>query len=39
MAKGYAAIENNLFFMPKTRMLFGDGKTTMQKLVAEIKNL
>lgn len=39
MAKGYAAIENNLFFMPKTRMLFGDAKSTMQKLVSEIKNL
>ena len=39
MAKGYAAIENNLFFLPKTRMLFGDAKSSMQKLVAEIKNL
>ena len=39
MAKGYAAIENNLFFMPKTRMLFGDAKTTLQKLITEIKNL
>ena len=39
MAKGYAAIENNLFFMPKTRMLFGDAKQTLQKLIAEIKNL
>ena len=39
MAKGYAAIENNLFFMPKTRMLFGDAKSTLQKLIAEIKNL
>ncbi len=39
MAKGYAAIENNLFFMPKSRMLFGDAKATLQKLLAEIKNL
>jgi len=39
MAKGYAAIENNLFFLPKTRMLFGDAKSTLQKLIAEIKNL
>lgn len=39
MAKGYAAIENNLFYHPKTRMLFGDAKSTLQKLVAEIKNL
>lgn len=39
MAKGYAAIENNLFFLPKSRMLFGDAKATMQKLVTEIKSL
>ena len=39
MAKGYAAIENNLFYHPRTRMLFGDAKATMQKLVSEIKNL
>lgn len=39
MAKGYAAIENNLFFHVKNRMLFGDAKSTMQKLIAEIKNL
>jgi NAD(P) transhydrogenase subunit beta len=39
MAKGYAAIENNLFFLPKSRMLFGDAKATLQKLVSEIKNL
>jgi H+-translocating NAD(P) transhydrogenase subunit beta len=39
MAKGYAAIENNLFFHARTRMLFGDAKSTLQKLVAEIKNL
>ena len=39
MAKGYAAIENNLFYHPRTRMLFGDAKASMQKLVAEIKNL
>jgi H+-translocating NAD(P) transhydrogenase subunit beta len=39
MAKGYAAIENNLFFHPRTRMLFGDAKSSMQKLIAEIKSL
>jgi H+-translocating NAD(P) transhydrogenase subunit beta len=39
MAKGYAAIENNLFYHPRTRMLFGDAKATLQKLIAEIKNL
>jgi NAD(P) transhydrogenase subunit beta len=39
MAKGYAAIENKLFYQPKTRMLFGDAKLSMQKLITEIKSL
>ncbi len=39
MGKGYAAIENYLFYNDKTRMLFGNAKETLQKLVAEIKNL
>jgi NAD(P) transhydrogenase subunit beta len=39
MAKGYAAIENNLFYHQRTRMLFGDAKSSLQKLVSEIKNL
>lgn len=39
MGKGYAAIENMLFFNDKTRMLFGDAKATLQKLVSDIKSL
>ncbi|MBN1598547.1 MAG: NAD(P)(+) transhydrogenase (Re/Si-specific) subunit beta [Bacteroidales bacterium] len=39
MGKGYAAIENYLFYGDKTRMLFGNAKDSLQKLVAEIKNL
>ena len=39
MGKGYAAIENMLFFNDRTRMLFGDAKITLQALVNEIKNL
>jgi len=39
MGKGYAAIENYLFFDDKTRMLFGNAKDTLQKLVTEIKSL
>jgi NAD(P) transhydrogenase subunit beta len=39
MAKGYAAISNNLFYHPRNSMLFGDAKATLQKLIAEIKNL
>lgn len=37
--KGYAGIENYLFFNDKTRMLFGNAKDTLQKLVSEIKEL
>lgn len=39
MKPGYAGIENELFFHPKTSMLFGDAKAALQKLVAEIKAL
>jgi NAD(P) transhydrogenase subunit beta len=39
MGKGYAAIENMLFFNDKTRMLFGDAKGTLQNLVNEVKAL
>jgi NAD(P) transhydrogenase subunit beta len=39
MGKGYAAIENFLFFNPKTRMLFGHAKQSIQKLIEEIKSL
>ncbi|MCC6726964.1 MAG: NAD(P)(+) transhydrogenase (Re/Si-specific) subunit beta [Saprospiraceae bacterium] len=37
MRSGYAGIENPLFFHAKTKMLFGDAKETLQKLVAEVK--
>lgn len=39
MGKGYAGIENALFFDDKTRMLFGNAKDSLQSLVAEIKEL
>ena len=39
MNPGYAGIENELFFQPKSSMLFGDAKTVLQKLVTEIKTL
>ncbi len=39
MGKGYAGIENALFFNEKTRMLFGDAKNSIQKLVSEIKSI
>jgi len=39
MKPGYAGIENDLFFQPKTSMLFGDAKKVLQNLVTEIKNV
>ncbi|WP_298717011.1 NAD(P)(+) transhydrogenase (Re/Si-specific) subunit beta, partial [Chitinophaga sp.] len=39
MKPGYAGIENELFFQPKTSMLFGDAKSVLQQLVAEVKTL
>jgi len=39
MKPGYAGIENELFFQPKTSMLFGDAKAVLQQLIAEVKML
>ncbi len=39
MGKGYAGIENPLFFKDNTRMLFGNAKDSIQKLVNEINTL
>jgi H+-translocating NAD(P) transhydrogenase subunit beta len=39
MKPGYAGIENQLFFQPKTSMLFGDAKKVLQDLVGELKNM
>jgi len=39
MKPGYAGIENELFFRPKTSMLFGDAKKVLQDLLSEIKNI
>jgi NAD(P) transhydrogenase subunit beta len=39
MKSGYAGIENDLFFHARTKMLFGDAKDTLQKLVSEVKAL
>ncbi|MEL6668562.1 MAG: NAD(P)(+) transhydrogenase (Re/Si-specific) subunit beta [Bacteroidota bacterium] len=39
MRPGYAGIQNQLFFHPKTSMLFGDAKDSLQELAGEIKNL
>ena len=39
MKPGYAGIENDLFYRPKTSMLFGDAKKVLQDLCSEIKNV
>ncbi len=37
MAKGFAGIENELFYNPKCAILFGDAKSSLTKLVAAVK--
>ena len=39
MAPGFAGIENNLFYKKNTRMLFGDGKSSIEAIVAEFKKV
>ncbi|EOR95773.1 NAD(P) transhydrogenase subunit beta [Arcticibacter svalbardensis MN12-7] len=39
MNAGYAGIENELFGYPNCLMLFGDAKSTMAKVVGELKEL
>jgi NAD(P) transhydrogenase subunit beta len=39
MSPGYAGIQNQLFFHDKNKMLFGDAKDSLQKLVSEVKTL
>ncbi|MCR9290660.1 MAG: NAD(P)(+) transhydrogenase (Re/Si-specific) subunit beta [Bacteroidetes bacterium] len=39
MRPGYAGIQNQLFFHPKTKMLFGDAKDSLSSLTSEVKSL
>ena len=39
MNPGFAGIENELFYAPRTSMLFGDAKASLTKLVQEIKQV
>jgi len=39
MNPGFAGIENPLFYNPKTVMLFGDAKSSIEKLIADVKTL
>ena len=37
--KGYAGIENELYFNPNTQMLFNDAKVSLQAIIASVKEL
>jgi NAD(P) transhydrogenase subunit beta len=37
MSPGFAGIDNELYYNPKTAMLFGDAKSSVEKLVAGVK--
>ncbi|WP_431878384.1 NAD(P)(+) transhydrogenase (Re/Si-specific) subunit beta [Amycolatopsis sacchari] len=39
MSSGFAGIDNDLFYEPRTTMLFGDAKTSVGEVVEELKNL
>ncbi len=39
MSSGYAGIENPLFFLPQTSMLFGDAKKSVAEVCEELKAL
>jgi NAD(P) transhydrogenase subunit beta len=37
MRPGFAGIDNDLLYNPKTTMLFGDAKESLTKLVSAVK--
>jgi NAD(P) transhydrogenase subunit beta len=39
MSPGFAGVENELFHLDNTSMLFGDAKDSLQKLVNEVRAL
>lgn len=39
MSSGFAGIDNDLFYEPRTSMLFGDAKSSVGEVVEELKNL
>jgi NAD(P) transhydrogenase subunit beta len=39
MAAGYSGVENELFYHPRTAMLFGDAKSSLQQLITDIKEV
>ena len=39
MSSGFAGVDNPLFYDEKTSMLFGDAKTSVGDVLAEVKEL
>jgi NAD(P) transhydrogenase subunit beta len=39
MSAGFAGVQNELFFLDKTMMLFGDAKDSVEKITSEVKGL
>jgi NAD(P) transhydrogenase subunit beta len=39
MSAGFAGVQNELFFLEKTMMLFGDAKDSVEKITSEVKDL
>ncbi len=37
MSPGFAGIDNELYYNPKTAMLFGDAKESIERLLAGVK--
>ncbi len=39
MRPGYSGVDNDLFYRPRTSMLFGDAKASIENLISEVKQL
>lgn len=39
MRPGYSGVDNDLFYRPRTSMLFGDAKASIEHLITEVKQL
>lgn len=37
--RGFSGVENELFYHPRTAMLFGDAKSSLQQLITDIEEV